>query len=209
MKNLMRVSGILAFAALFASAPVFADVIDFVSGTDDGCKVINPDNSQSNCNGVTSNDWGTWISEGDFNSNAGSSGAEWVQADGSFQGGAINDYRIFELDLNKNGMDMLITSLWLSVDDSVIIRVGGVEIWNSSGFGGTPWKTAINVIAYTGAFAVDGNQRLNFYVHDIGDGSGPTGIIFAGTATSVPEPGTLALLGLGLLGMAARRKKSA
>ncbi len=123
---------------------------------------VNSDNRQNRCDGVTSFDFPTWISEADFNSAAGSSGAEWIQAAGSYIRSNLNDYRIFELDLNRTGQDMLITSLWLSVDDDVVIRVGGNEIWNSHSIG-TPWTRAIDVIASLGSpFAVGANQRLNF-----------------------------------------------
>lgn len=72
------------------------------------------------------------------------------------------------------------------------------------------WKRAIDVIASTGEFDVGGAGRLNFYVNDIGNGRGPTGLIFAGTATMVPEPGALGLLSLGLVGLGfARRARKA
>ncbi len=199
--------------AVIALAPtlVYAGVIDFVSGTDDRCRLQAAGGpNMGSCGGVTSNAWPTWISEAAFNAAAGSTGAEWIQAQGSFNMSNINDYRIFELDLNRTGQDMTITSLWVSADDYVSIRTGGVEIWNSQTAGYVNlWTQAVDVIAEVGEFLVGGNNRLNFYVHDIGNqNQGPTGLIFAGTATMVPEPGTLGLFALGLLGLAVARRSA-
>ena len=58
-----------------------------------------------------------------------------------------------------------------------------------------------------------GQHTLRFEVYQIGTGttndSNPFGLLYSGTATTVPEPVTLSLLGAGLLGLgfAARRRR--
>lgn len=208
MSRKFSIAAVVLSLALSSSAAI-SGVINFTSGTGDGCKVANDGDGKFNDNcSLTANEFGSWVDAADFNAAAGSTGAAWVQAAGSYIRSNLNDYRIFELDLSKTGEDWKISSLWLSVDDDVRIKVGGQEVWNSNGIT-TPWAQPIDVIAALGsAIEVGGNQRLNFYVHDIGnENQGPTGIIFAGTASSVPEPGSLALLALGLAGLGFSRRK--
>lgn len=195
------VLAIVASMALALIPGVSNAALMFVSTDIDGCQI-----SGSNCS-LSQENYSTWVREADFNSAAGSTGAMWIQAAGSFIKSDINDYQIFELDLDRNG-PWEISKLFLSVDDDVIIRVGGVDIWDSAGVD-RAWTQAIDVIASLGSsILVDANERLDFYVHDIGDTTqGPTGIIFAGTAAYVSEPSIIALLGLGLIGLGFTRRK--
>ena len=68
---------------------------------------------------------------------------------------------------------------------------GSDQIWMASGVNTTFYAVIDNVSSYSISHVAGSNR------HDI----------YSGTSFSVPEPGTLALFGLGLLGMAARRKK--
>ncbi|MFT6984401.1 MAG: hypothetical protein ACJAT7_000188 [Psychromonas sp.] len=198
----LLMAAIAATALSLGSQTAFATTIDFVSGTDDGCKV-----GAVNCT-LSTNAYSTWITEANFNTAAGSTGAQWVQQEGSYIDPVLNDYRVFEMDLNMTGEDMWITSLWVSADDTFKIKSAGVELFDSiTEFAGNEWNTAIDVHAITGDIFIAAASRLNFYVHDISsDNRYPTGLIYAGTA--VPEPAIIALLGLGLVGFGFSRRKS-
>jgi len=201
MKNVYRSLAVIALSMMFVSQS-YAGFMNFVSDHGDGCRV-----SGSDC-ALTTFAHDSWITAADFNAAAGSVGASWVQAEGSYINSNINDYRVYEFDLKENG-PWTITDLWISVDDDVSIRHGGNEIWNSASVGGNAWTQAINVTDIIGDIDISANGRLNFYVHDIGDETqGPTGLIYAGTAVAVPEPSIIALFGVGLLGLgfAGRRR---
>lgn len=175
---------LIALSVLLMSTPVQAGLINIHSGIDDVCV---------SCT-TTPVQHGGWISSENFQTATASQEATWVNAN---SGGKLA-YRIYEADLNRIGQEMQITSLWLSADDDVAIKVGGKLIWDSYDYrpNSDVWRTAIDVVALVGEFVVSGNERLNFYVDN--NGRGPTGLIYAGTAVSVPEPGTIALLLLGL-----------
>lgn len=59
----------------------------------------------------------------------------------------------------------------------------------------------------TVSFAVAFGQTYGFYVQSADSSFGAASITAAAPSNDVPEPGTLALLGLGLLGLAAAKKR--
>jgi hypothetical protein len=122
----------------------------------------------------------------------------------------VNDagYRIWEEDLNQTGTDAIIGSLFVSYDDDLQIKSQGNVLFDSKDYDITaPWTQVIDVIDLVGEpLLVAGNGRLNFWVKNSENFA--TGVIWKGTS-NIPEPGTLALLSLGLLGLGAARRRKA
>lgn len=58
-----------------------------------------------------------------------------------------------------------------------------------------------------------GTYQITMEIFQVGTGgtttNNPFGVLYTGTVSSVPEPGTLALLGLGLIGMGVARRRRA
>jgi hypothetical protein len=134
-------------------------------------------------------------------------GATWIQDSESW---FVNDagYRIWEEDLNQTGTDAIIGSLFVSYDDDLQIKSQGNVLFDSKDYDITaPWTQVIDVIDLVGEpLLVAGNGRLNFWVKNSENFA--TGVIWKGTS-NIPEPGTLALLSLGLLGLGAARRRKA
>lgn len=189
--NILKIVAITAFT--LASAGAHAD---FMSSTDDGCKI-----GGAGCSAEPQSDtYGNWIDPDGTDLD----GAIWIAPEESWF--VVGEFSVWELDLDSNGLSNIINSLFVSYDDHLQIKIGDNVIWDSATYGSAnAWTQVFDVIADVGNLQVGPNQGLNFYVRNTG---GPTGVIWKGsTATAVPEPGTLALLGLGLAGLGMSRRK--
>lgn len=107
----------------------------------------------------------------------------------------------YRLTFDLTGLDPTtaeITGAWAADNGGVSIRLNGVDTGNV-----TPGYSALTAFTLSGGF-VSGVNTLDFVVDEFAaGGANPTGLRvdgLAGTATPIPEPAVLALLGAGLAG---------
>lgn len=189
--------GIVITAFVMSSAFTYGATIDFMSGDgNDICRASSPDIAPSDCSNTVASAYvdptGTDLD-----------GAMWLQTDGSY-GTAASSWSVWERDFGNLTEDMVITSLFAAYDDDLIIKIGNDVMYTSDPGNWNQWATVTNVL--NGAqWTVGAGEKLKFFVKN--SHNGPTGVIWKGSATSVSEPGSLALLGLGIAGLGLYRRK--
>ena len=96
-------------------------------------------------------------------------------------------------------------------DRSLNVLLDGINVFSSSTYGQSSWTNVLLDVSAILSAGAGTTMALEFdnYVPRTWTGGAGLGIDRVSVSAAVPEPTTIALLGLGLLGFAASRRKSA
>ena len=185
---------LLASTLAAASLSSYASTISFTSSTDDACV--------SGCT-VTDNTDRFWVNP----TGTALDGASWIQSDDSWHVDE-SGYSVYELDFTGY-TDYILTSLFVSYDDELKISIGSNVIFDSEINNlDSAWTFVTDVFESNSLLQtyIAAGDTLNFAV--VNSDNFATGVVWSGTATSVPEPSMVIALGLGLVAFGVRRRKN-
>jgi hypothetical protein len=208
--------GQLVFAAVMAMATLSAAPVNIFGTGVDGFGNPLPDGSIDPNYSIISSPLGAIdaivINSGGFPITPGpwapNGGSKWIgpQADQSV-GNTPGEY-IYRTIFDLSGFDLatvVLSGSWTSDNDSSI-RINGVAVGPTVSFTGYASLVGFSI---TNGF-VSGLNTLDFVVNNGSDSDNPTGLLVEvrgeGDLAAIPEPASFALIGLGLVGLAAIRR---
>lgn len=215
MNNRQRLTTLLAAAFLFVSMPGMAAIDFYSTGVDDDGNLlaageIDPhyslmhaaENTVYDTAYATTDNPGTWLSAG--------SGYQWINPTGVGNDNlpcrycvpAVSPYAFPDyfysttFDLTGADLSSVFIEFQVATDNAANISINGMYIGYFAGF--SAFET---IVLNDPVWFVEGQNTLVFGVANTSTSPNPTGLLVKVVAADIPEPLTLALVGLGLAGI--------